>query len=123
MQVIRVELEFGRVLERFHCPLSGQRILYEEDFQPSPAMCGAWADFDISEPMHLTDKIRDAWEQFSANGDDIWDKGIRGFLEELQSDALVAFEITTSGMACGPVSSTVWMVFDMWWTEDEEQGA
>jgi hypothetical protein len=35
------------------------------------------------------------------------------FLKAYKAPTWAVFEITTSGMACGPVSSTVWMVVDL----------
>ena len=36
-----------------------------------------------------------------------------GFLQSLDRPNWVAFEITTCGMACGPVWSTAWTVLDL----------
>jgi hypothetical protein len=71
--------------------------------------------------MHLADELKPLWqahleEQKAADeGADV----VR-FLQSVERPNWVAFEITTCGMACGPVWSTAWTVLDLSDTNDKE---
>jgi hypothetical protein len=64
--------------------------------------------------MHLAAELKPLWQahlkaqEAEAEGADV----VR-FLQSVEWPNWVAFEITTCGMACGPVWSTAWTVLDL----------
>jgi len=107
-----IELELGH--DNFFCPATGERILSEESFEPSPATLGVWTTDYIEEPQHLSKAMAPAWDAYSASIDEDEDwVDIPAFLSGIQQPNWVTFAITTSGMSCGPASSTVYIVIDM----------
>jgi hypothetical protein len=58
--------------------------------------------------------LQAAWATHQANQDAI-DEAVEvtAFLKSVNEPGWVAFEITTSGMACGPVCNTTWTVLDL----------
>ena len=110
----------------FFCPVTGAQILGPDFFSPSPATVFTFSpeagDFDsIDEPYKL---IWDAIEeQFSEDefGSDLWNR----FCERLRKEHpnLLVFGFTSHGMACGPVSNTIYVAIDFAFaTEDEGAG-
>ena len=50
------------------------------------------------------------WPRWKQRKDDL---DVAAFLESVEQPGWVAFEITTCGMACGPVWETTWTVLDL----------
>lgn len=100
---------------RFHCPVTGELVAGPEHYGPSPAtafLLGPEADeFD-----HLAPQLEPIWEEVRAAHDEderspwrLFDE----FCRRLEGhDNLVLFSLTSSGIACGPVSSTVHVCID-----------
>ena len=110
MQLIKAHLNHFN----FFCPATGQQILGDEVFEPSPATVGVWIDEMVEEPQHLSDAMQPAWDTYLAGLDEEEDwVDLPVFLRGVEEPNWVTFAITTSGMACGPVSSTVYVVIDM----------
>jgi hypothetical protein len=64
--------------------------------------------------MHLAEELKPLW-QAHLEAQEAEDEGadVVRFLQSLDPPNWVAFEITTCGMACGPVWSTAWTVLDL----------
>ena len=109
MQIIELELS----QDSFFCPVTGHHIQGAQHFEPSPAMVAGWHSEIIDEPLALEDPVKDPWDAYVKKVDEA-DEGydIKEFLRGIKNENLVCFEITTGGMACGPVWSTVWFVID-----------
>ena len=108
----------------FYCPVTGQQIQGEDHgFTPSraTAFCflGETCDFE-----YAAEWVMETYEQCLASvDDDEWNKDYTAFERMIGEktaglDNLVCFSVTTSGIACGPVSSTVHFCIDMDYVED-----
>lgn len=64
--------------------------------------------------MHLAEELIPPWEAYvSKQAESDEDIDVAGFLRSVDLSNWVTFEITTCGMACGPVWSTAWTVLDL----------
>jgi hypothetical protein len=110
MQLIR--LEHGHW--NFFCPVTGKEVYKEEGGINAETFRGGWHHEVPDEPVDLAPQLQDAWAAYTAKveaEDENYD--VAGFLSSVEQPGWVAFEITTSGMACGPVSETTWTVLDL----------
>ncbi len=115
MNLIELNLEN----RNFHCPVTGLEIFGDDILEPPPATRGIWFHEIPEEPMSLSSEINQEWERYGEvveAGEEWYDPD--EFLGGLEKRNWVAFSITTSGIACGPVTSTVWIVIDMDHQED-----
>jgi hypothetical protein len=109
----QVELDLAH--DNFFCPVTGERILGPESFAPSPATAFVFTpesgEFEtIQEGLAEIDRKVNTEEVME---EDPWGRFDR-FCKELKGRPdIVVFSITTRGMACGPVSSTVHIGIDM----------
>jgi hypothetical protein len=110
MQIIKLERDDWN----FYCPATGRPVFTDEGEPNTPAFRGGWCHEVPEEPLHLAEELQPSWEshlQAQMAADEGAD--VVGFLRSLERPNWVAFEITTFGMACGPVSSTTWTVLDL----------
>jgi hypothetical protein len=115
MKIIELNLKH----ENFYCPVSGM-CLQDETMgyaDEAPSVVGFWIGEVVEEPVIKNAKLEAAWEVFHRN--DRLSFQLTTFLSKYQNDDWVVFELTTSGIACGPLSSTIWYVIDMSWEESE----
>jgi hypothetical protein len=64
--------------------------------------------------MHLAEELQPLWQaHLEAQEAEDEEADVVRFLQSVEWPNLVAFEITTCGMACGPVWSTAWTVLDL----------
>lgn len=109
MQIIELNLSH----DNFYCPVTGQLIQSKEHFDPSPAMVAGWHSDIMEEPLTLSDELASAYEKFVEGMEEdnfINDETLEDFLKSNDAKNLVCFKINTSGIACGPIFSTVWFV-------------
>ena len=114
MKYIKLDLSH----DNFYCPATGVHIQGNNHFEPeASSLKGYWiSDVGLEEPAFNDKKFEDGWATFSKKFSD--DEGIgwedlEKFLNEYDEPNYVAFEITTGGIACGPISSTVVFVINM----------
>ena len=118
MQIVRLQLDHSN----FYCPVTGQLIVNDEVFQASPATVFTYID-EVGEFEHILPELNEIWEGVEAEADDddfaidLFEK----FVEKIEDGAIVCFEITTFGMACGPVSSTVRIAINMNYCDENPQ--
>jgi hypothetical protein len=117
MQRLDLELDHFTLF----CPATGQQILFEDDFVPSPAQkfCYVEGYFEYAD-----DETKGILKSIGLTIDDDnyldWDDFER-FLKELDGyNNYVLFELTYSGMACGPVSMTAYHCINMNFPYDED---
>lgn len=99
----------------FYCPVTGSQILGPEFFHPSPATVFTFSpeagDFDsIDEPYKaIWDSIE---EQFGEEefGNELWSRFCKRLGKEHPN--LLVFGFTSHGIACGPVSNTIYVAID-----------
>jgi hypothetical protein len=110
--MIHVELDLDH--DNFFCPATGHQILGGDTFEPSPA-----TEFVFTNESGEFEHIAPKWEQLDkqvntdeAMEDDPWERFQR-FAKAIDEPKIVVFTITTSGIACGPVSSTVHIGINM----------
>ena len=109
MQIIQLELDH----DNFFCPVNGQRITGSQSYEASPAQLGMWVDLVIDEPEINSPELEAKWQHYVEQLAEDDFTVMAEFFEAIDLPNHVCFEITTSGMACGPVSSTAWFVIDM----------
>lgn len=109
---------------RFYCPVTGNQILSEEDFNPSPAMLFCYNDGYL---QHVDDCIYPLLEKFDIDLKEPYmeyNDFAKLISQEINSDVLhsevILFEITFSGIACGPSSSTTYIAIDMCYLSPED---
>ena len=112
--------------EYFYCPVTGHLIKDDHSYQPSPATLFTFVDevgdFETLHPnlQGKWDKIKEQAENDEEEEDYIDTENLFDrFLEQVNITSLVCFIITTRGIACGPVSSTVRIGIDMNQQPDE----
>jgi hypothetical protein len=109
----------------FFCPITGTQILGPDFFEPSDATVFTFSpeagDFDsISEPYKsIWDEITEKHgeEEF---GDELWERFCKRLTEEHPN--LLLFGFTTHGIACGPVSNTIYVAIDFAHGYDDGEG-
>ena len=112
MQIIELDVDVDHC---FFCPVTGKLILAPEEYAPSPATAFVLPpeaeDFDSMQPglRRIWDKVRaDSGHEDAAP----WEL-LEPFCKELDHEEnLVLFNLTSHGMACGSVSSTVHLCID-----------
>jgi hypothetical protein len=115
MQQIELELREDHVL---FCPVTGEQVLFEDDFIPSKAMVFCYFE-DEGVFQYANDWTQNQFSLTSADPEDSYldFNKFHDKLSELKSKKedqnLVCFSITTSGLACGPNCSIVHFCFDM----------
>ena len=118
MQVVH----FERWDHRFHCPVTGKAVFSEIGEPQAPTIRGVWVHEVPDEPMALTSDLKMAWDAYLNGLDpDDYDIDIDAFLSSVEQEGWVAFCITSHGMACGPVSQTIWVVLDLAMEIDEDE--
>ena len=108
MQIIDLELDHNN----FYCPVTGSKILSEDSFDSCPSLQGLWTNHS-EEPETLQGELEKLWKVYLEKLDEDDFHDVPEFLKSVDNNDFVAFAVTTGGMACGPVSSTVWLVIDM----------
>lgn len=111
----KIELNLSHF--NFYCPVTGHRILQDgEEFSPSPATLFAYLDI-IGEFIYSTNQyqeIIDKNAQKFSEDDEFGDyENLELIINESENANLLIFEITNSGVACGPSSSTLFLCIDM----------
>ncbi|MDA7624712.1 hypothetical protein N8697_00920 [bacterium] len=115
MKYIKLDLSH----DNFYCPATGTHIQSKDHFEPvSSSLKAYWiSDVGLDEPAFDDAKLEEAWATLSAmlneNNEGIDWEDVEKFLDNYDQPNYVAYEITTGGIACGPVSSTVVFVIDM----------
>jgi hypothetical protein len=110
MQIIELERDDWN----FFCPATGRPVFTDDGEANTPALRGSWCHEVPEEPMHLAEELQPLW-QAHLETQEAADEGadVVCFLKSVERPNWVAFEITTCGMACGPVWSTAWTVLDL----------
>ena len=110
MQLIQLERDDWN----FFCPATGRQVFTDDGEPNTPALRGSWCHEVPEEPMHLAEELKPLW-QAHLEAQEAEDEGadVVRFLQSVEWPNWVAFEITTCGMACGPVWSTAWTVLDL----------
>lgn len=115
MQIVELELNHYN----FYCPATGHLILSDggDGTENAKSLKGLWVDEVFEEPTFKDETFQKAWEEYYEKhldeDTDFEFDILEKFLKETKNETWVCYKITTSGMACGPVSTTVWLVIDM----------
>lgn len=106
MEIYRLDSSNYKMLN----PTSGEVIVDEECADNATSLIAYWFDDSIDNPVINNETLKTAWDAFVGNQDDgnflYWEDLIE-FLETYDSPGWIGYEITSSGIACGPVSYTV----------------
>lgn len=118
MQQVQLYLEH----DNFFCPVTGHPIVGPEHFEPSDATAFVYLD-EVGDFEHIQDrfaKINEKVNTEEAMEEDPFEQ-FKRFCDALEDmPSIVVFSLTTMGMACGPVSSTVHIGIDMNYGSKEE---
>jgi hypothetical protein len=111
MKIIKIESSNHKMLN----PKTGEIIIDEEGLKESPSLIAYWVDEVIREPGIYNDELKQTWKDFvikyEEEEDDFPDfEALYSFLEKYESADWIVYEITLSGIACGPYSTTAWHV-------------
>jgi len=110
MQLIK--LEHGHW--NFFCPVTGKAVYAEEGGIEAETFRGGWHQEVPSEPLNLAPELLEAWDAYINQVDtEEVNLDVAAFLEGVEQPGWVVSEITTCGMACGPVWETTWTVLDL----------
>lgn len=108
----------------FYCPMTGEQILGSDFFHPSAATV-----FTFSPEAGVFDSIaapyRAVWDEIEEQyggeefGSDLWNR----FCERLGGEHpnVLVFGFTSHGIACGPVSNTIFVAIDFAYGGDENE--
>jgi hypothetical protein len=107
----------------FFCPRTGSLILGPEYFDPSPATAFVYIP-EICEFETIEDGLEEIWDELEeryGEEESPWDLWGR-FLQRVAKDRpnVLVFAFTSHGMACGPVSSTVYVGIDFGYATEVE---
>ena len=110
MQLIQLEREDWN----FFCPTTGQPVFNDTGEPNASTVRGVWCHEVPDEPELLCTELQAQWAAHLAI-QDAADEAVDvvAFLNSVDHPGWVAFEITTCGFACGPVSTTTWTVLDL----------
>jgi hypothetical protein len=110
MQLIHLERDHWN----FFCPATGEPVFKETGEPNASTVRGVWCHEVPEEPDLLCDELTAQWAAHGAI-QDAADEGVDvvAFLRSVNRVGWVAFDITSCGMACGPVCSTTWTVLDL----------
>jgi hypothetical protein len=110
MQLIQLERDDWN----FFCPATGEPVFKETGEPNAQSVRGFWCHEVPEEPELLCDELQLQWAAHLAIQDATDESfDVVSFLKSVDRPCWVAFEITTRGMACGPVCSTTWTVLDL----------
>ena len=110
MQVIRLT----RNDWQFYCPITGEKAFHDDGEPNAKSVRGIWVDAEPSEPCYLSSELEDAWNVYKTAQEakeEYCDLG--EFLESVDKEGWIAFEITYAGYGCGPVTTTTWTALDL----------
>ncbi len=111
MQLIQLEREDWN----FFCPSKGPPVFNDTGGPSASTMRGFWCHEVPDEPELLCTDLQQAqWADHLAI-QDAADEAVDvvAFLKSEEHPGWLAFEITTCGFACGPVSTTTWTVLGL----------
>ena len=111
--------------DNFYCPATGFHMLSAEHYEASPATLFVYPE-DAGEFEWYSRELEKL--ESTINTVDVVDEcedglsNVERFLAAIKDKPnLVVFTITTSGIACGPVSSTVHICINMDYCKEEEE--
>ncbi len=127
MQEVQLNLSHNN----FYCPVTGQQICGDEEANPKvPSIRFIYipevGEFETIHPdlETLADQIRNELAAKEEEDEDFCEEFFDVFKEALKkdeaNDSLVIYSITTSGIACGPVSETIHIGIDMDYEGEDE---
>ena len=103
MQLIQLERDDWN----FFCPATGQPVFKDTREPNASTVRGFWCHEVPEEPELLSAELQPQWAAHVAIQDAADESvDVEAFLRSVDKPNWVAFEITTCGFACGPVSST-----------------
>lgn len=104
--------------DRMYCPSTDEVIFapgYEEINEYAESFIAYWHGEVLYEPVIRDEVLKGAWCKLYENlkesdsFPDMWEI-VERFLKEYENNSWVVYECEFCGMACGPVSSTVYFV-------------
>ena len=111
--------------DNFYCPATGFHILSAEHYEASPATLFVYPE-DAGEFEWYSRELEKL--EATINAEDVVNEcedglsNVERFLATIKDNPnLVVFTITTSGIACGPVSSTVHICINLDYCKEETE--
>lgn len=81
--------------------------------EKAKSLRGFWVSEVLDEPVISDANLKKAWDNAVRESDGANSLILKKLLREYAAPNWCAFEVTTSGVACGPVSSTAWIILDL----------
>lgn len=110
----------------FHCPKTGKMILGPDYFEVSDATAFCYSP-EANDFESIADEYQPLWQKIEEQygEEEFGDELFKRFCDALLKDHpnLVIFGFTTHGIACGPVSNTIYVCIDFaYGCDDPEEG-
>jgi hypothetical protein len=98
-------------------PTTGEVIVHHDCDDDASSLIAYWINGIIDEPLIKNEELNKAWETYVdkyKKDNDIYPgyEELYKFLEGYDNPEWLGFEITSNGIACGPVSFTVVYIVD-----------
>lgn len=119
---VLLEFPFGFPVEAVHCPACGERVVGAEGAEGCPHTLYVFHS-DVPEPLFVHPKLEAV---MGPPDDDVPEQEqVDAFLAAQPSTTALRLSISTGGMACGPMWSTVHVGFELLgvetWLDDEDE--
>jgi len=118
MSISMVELNFEDSPPEIYCPVCGIAI-YADDKSDESSKCEhpnckhlVFSYVDICDGFQYVAPYLQKQVESVFENEETEDDPVKALLNQMESNSILCYSITTSGMACGPVSSTVIVAFD-----------
>jgi len=116
MEIIQCSREMS--VDRMYCPSTNEVIFapdYDEINENAEAFIAYWHGEVLDQPEIKDANLKAAWEKYFEKWDDMYEELdswqiVDKFLEDYINSNWKVLECTFHGMACGPVSTTVYYV-------------
>jgi hypothetical protein len=116
MKIIKCSPEMDT--DRMYCPSTDETIFapyYEEINENAEAFIAYWHGEVLDQPSITDEKLKAAWEKYFEKWDELAEELlpfeiVEKFLKSYRISKWKVLECTFHGMACGPVSTTIYYV-------------
>ena len=119
MAIPVIELEYEGPPANIYCPVCGAALYTQEEDATSCEHVVFSYIPDIGEFDYVASYLKTQVDDIMETEDEDVEP-VATLLAQLESKSILCFSITTSGVACGPTSSTVYVAVDWYPPRNEE---
>jgi hypothetical protein len=107
----------------FFCPLTGVKGFHDDGWPNAPTLRGGWCYEMPDETIYLAEELKSLWAKYlAAQEADEHLLDIMAIHRSVELPNWVVLEITTRGMARGPVWSQEWTLLKLNNPDESEEG-